>query len=268
MFGPKERDQLLARSIRQLQQDERIEAAVVTGSIGAGRADRWSDIDITCLVADDADCAAVAADWVGRIYAELDVAHHYEVAFESTLVRGLLLESGLLLDLAVTPAADFSVWAPVRVAFDRTGRATAAAASMQPWAPEPDWTGQAGFGFHDVIHSATAAVRGRGWRSLFYLQRVRNRTLILASERHGWDADDFTRVDDLPAGEREPLLASLVDELEPRGLLRALDVAARAFLLELERGTPEIATKLRPVLLSFVAEARGAVEQSGVPTVR
>jgi predicted nucleotidyltransferase len=256
-FTPAERDDVLTGVAAQFENDDRIEAAVVTGSLGAGNADRWSDIDLALLVGEGHDCPAVADDWISRLYAELSVVHHYEAAFDTTLVRGMLLDSGLLLDLAFTPAPDFSIWAPVRVLFDRTGRATALAAAPVPWAPTPDWAGQAGFGFHDVIHCATAAARGRPWRALFYLQRVRNRTLSLASERHGWDAAEFARVDELPPAERDPLLASLVSDLEPAALLAALDSATRSFLAELQRGDPRLAARLEPVLLQFVALVQG-----------
>ena len=62
----------------------------------------------------------VTDDWVFLVYREWPVAHHYETAFGSTLVRGFLLETALVTDLAFTPSADLSIWAPVRVAFDRT----------------------------------------------------------------------------------------------------------------------------------------------------
>ena len=189
MFTASDRDATLARAIELLQADPRIEAALVTGSIGRGEADRWSDFDLAAVVADGQSAEKVAADWDAISYREWPVAHHYETAFGTTLVRGYLLENGLLADLAFIPVADLSVWAPVTVAFDRGGSVTAKAKNRQAWSPSPDWRGEAGFAFHDVLHACVAANRGRGWQSLFYLQRIRTRTLALASERHGWDAD-------------------------------------------------------------------------------
>ena len=172
------------------------------------------------VVGEGEDCEAVAGDWIERMYRELPVAHHYRTAFGTTVVPGFLLENGLEVDLAFTPSAEFSVWAPVRVAFDRTGVATRAAETPESWSPTPDWSGEAGFAWHDVLHACVAANRGKPWRSLYYLQRVRNRTLVLASERHGFDSDEFTHVDELPATDRDPLLGSLVSDLERTSLLR------------------------------------------------
>jgi predicted nucleotidyltransferase len=253
LFTPADRDATLERAAALLEADPRIEAAVITGSTGAGRADRWSDVDLDAIVVDGADCEAVTADWVKRIYEEFPVAHHYETAFGSTLVRGFLLTNALLLDMAFTPVADFSVWAPVRLVFDRRGAVTATAEHPEPWSPTPDWRGDAGFAFHDVLHTWSAAQRGRLWQSLYFLQRVRNRTLALASERHGHDSDEFRHVDDLPPDERDPLLASLTGELERETLLRALGVATRAFLDELRRGDPALADRLGEPLLALLA---------------
>ena len=130
--------------------------------------------------------------------------------------------------LAFTPSAEFSVWAPVRVAFDRTGvAATAAAAAGAVVAHARLARGGA------ASHSTTSCMRAlrrnrdRPWQALYYLQRVRTRTLALASERHGFDADEFRHVDDLPANERDPLLATLVTDLDRASLLGAIEIATR-----------------------------------------
>lgn len=256
IFSPSDRDATLARVLALLEADRRIEAAVITGSLGAGRADRWSDMDVDGVVGEGESCERVAADWTDLIYRELEVAHHYENAFGTTLVRGFLQVNGLLVDLGFTPSADFEVWAPVRVVFDRTGTATKAAEAWQPWSPTPDWRGEAGFAFHDVLHACVAANRGKHWQSLFYLQRIRNRTLALAAERNGLDADEFKRVDELPPGDRDPLLTSLITDLERASLLGAIEVATRAFLQELRRGDPTLADRLAPPLLTFVHASR------------
>ncbi|MGH2778610.1 MAG: hypothetical protein ACRDJB_08160 [Actinomycetota bacterium] len=55
-----------------------------------------------------------------------------------------------------------------------------------------------------------------------------------------------------PPAEREPLEETLVGSLEPQRLLQALQVATRAFISELERGDPALATRLKDPLLHFV----------------
>lgn len=259
IFTPYDREVALTRVLKLGSADRRLDAAVLTGSMGSRRADRWSDIDIAFMVAELESSEVVAADWVERFYRELPVAHHYETAFGTTLVRGFLMDNGLEVDLAFTPSADFTVWAPVRVIFDRTGHATRAAEFPEPWSPTPNWAGEAGFAWHDVLHGCLAIVRGRPWQALFYLQRLRNRTLSLASERHGLEADEFKHVDDLPTHERDPLLATLVEHLDPSSLIKAMEAATRAFLDELNKGDEALAARLTPPLSAFLQASREAV---------
>ena len=261
MFSDADRDAALERAIALLKDDERVEAIVMTGSLGRGEGDRWSDIDLLGVIAEHADVEEVTAEWEALVYREWPVAHHYATEFGSTRVRGFLLRDGLLLDLAFTPIGDFEIWAPVRVLFDRTGRATAVAEKVTTWTPTPDWQGEAGFTAHDIIHATSAARRGRLWQSVYFLQRIRNRTLALASERHGWDSDDFTRVDDLPDEETQPLETTLVAGLERDGLLDAIGQVTRAFLNELARHDRDLADRLGEPLLAIVTEQMDAAKE-------
>jgi predicted nucleotidyltransferase len=256
MFTTADRDAVLDRAVQLLAEDHRIEAAVLTGSLGRGTGDRWSDIDLDAVITAGAERATVAAEWEELAYREWPVANHYATEFGATLVRGFLLRDALLLDMAFTPIEEFAAWAPVRVLFDRTGRTTATASSWKEWSPTPDARVEAGFAAHDVLHATVAANRRRRWQSLYYLQRIRNRTLSLASERHGWDSDDFTRVDDLPADEIGTLEDTLVATLDRDALLGAVDIAARAFLTELGRHDRALADRLSEPLLEIVTASR------------
>lgn len=256
LFSIADREAVLNRAVELLEADARVEAAVITGSIGRGSSDRWSDFDLDAVLADGVDAEPFAAEWDALAYREWSVAHHYVTSFGATLVRGYLLRNGLLADLAFTPIGNFSVWAPVNVAFDRSGRVTALATAPQPWSPTPDWRGEAGFAAHDVLHASVAARRGRPWQALYFLGRIRNRTLALASERHGHDSQDAAHVDDLPPDDLEPMIRTLVADLDATTLLAAIETATRAFLTELRRGDPELADGLSEPLLLLVTEER------------
>jgi predicted nucleotidyltransferase len=252
LYTPEERDQIARQVSRLLGDDGRIEGVVVVGSL-AGRSDRWSDIDIGVVVRDDEELAAVTADWVENLCELLPIVHHFETAFGDTLVRGFLLENLLELDLAFEQAERFSIWGPARVVFDRSGRVTDAAnAPDQGKLHTSDRAGEAGFAWHDILHACTAVRRGRPWQGLWYMERVRNRTLKLAQERRGFYADFFDYVDDLPVEELTPLEDALVDSLAPESLLGAIEVATRAFLAELRHGEPALADRLEGPLLEFV----------------
>jgi predicted nucleotidyltransferase len=261
MFTEADRDAALARAVELLTGDRRVEAVVLTGSLGREEGDRWSDLDLDAVIADDADVETVTTDWDDIAYREWDVVHHYATEFGTTRVRGFLLRDALLLDLAFQPVGDFEAWAPVKVLFDRGGRVTQVAEEWTPWSPTPDWKGEAGLAAHDVLHACVAANRGRAWQSVYFLQRIRNRTLTLASERRGFDADDFVHVDDLPGDETKSLEATLVGTLEPEGVLDAIDRATRAFLAELGRHDHDLSERLAEPLLAIVGSSKELHEQ-------
>jgi predicted nucleotidyltransferase len=252
LFTLEEREETAERVSRVLSDDSRVEGVVVVGSL-AGQADRWSDIDLEVVVADYEGLATVTADWVGRLYELLPVVHHFETAFGETLVRGFLLENLLEIDLAFERAGRFSIWGPARVVFDRSGRVVDAATdALAQGEPESaDRALEAGFAWHDVLHACTAVRRGRPWQGLWYLERIRNRTLKLAQERRGFYAEFFDYVDDLPLEELRPLEDTLVFSLDPASLLGAIEVATRAFLAELAHGEPALADRLEDPLLEF-----------------
>jgi predicted nucleotidyltransferase len=267
LFTPEEREETAERVSRALGDDSRVEGVVVVGSL-AHQADRWSDIDLEVVVADGEELAAITSDWVGYLYELLPVVHHFETAFGETLVRGFLLENLLELDLAFERAERFSIWGPARVVFDRSGRvadaanalaanalaanALAANALAQGEPESADRAGEAGFAWHDVLHACTAVRRGRRWQGLWYLERVRNRTLKLAQERRGYYAEFFDYVDDLPLEDLRLLEDTLVVSLDPASLLGAIEVATRAFLAELGHDEPALAERLEGPLLEFV----------------
>ena len=251
LFTPEEREETAERVSRVLSDDSRVEGVVVVGSL-ADQADRWSDIDLEVVVGGDEELEAVSADWVGRLYELLPVVHHFETAFGETLVCGFLLENLLELDLAFERAERFSIWGPSRVVFDRSGRATDVAKALTQGEPESaDRAHEAGFAWHDVLHACTAVRRGRPWQGLWYLERVRNRTLKLAQERRGFYAEFFDYVDDLPLEELRPLEDTLVFSLDPASMLGAIEVATRAFLAGLRHDEPALAERLEGPLLEF-----------------
>ena len=252
-----ERQTTTERLVQLLSPDDRIAAVVLVGSAAGGKTDRWSDIDLEVAVEPAADTAEVAADWVKRMYTDFDVAHHFEVSFGTTLVRGFLLKGGLEVDLSFESIDELSVWEPARLLFDRSGAGAAAVARPSSWeAKPPDYAGESGGAWHDVLHACAAVERARPWQAVFYMQRVRNRALSLASERHGAYADFFDYVDDLPIEEREPLESSLVGSLAAGELIAAVDSATRGYLAELRRGDPALADRLEPPLIEMITAFR------------
>ena len=105
-----------------------------------------------------------------------------------------------------------------------------------------------------------AANRGRPWQSVYFLQRIRNRMLSLASERRGLDSQDFVHIDELPQDETFPLEATLVPNLERDVLLDAIELATRAFLEELARHDQALADRLAEPLVDLISASKADKE--------
>jgi hypothetical protein len=72
--GQTDRDALLVRLTAALRADERIRAAWLTGSLGRGSGDRYSDVDVLVAVA-DADRPALLDDWSGLADSVAPIVH-------------------------------------------------------------------------------------------------------------------------------------------------------------------------------------------------
>jgi hypothetical protein len=90
--------ELYERSVDVLRADERIEDVRVSGSIGAGTADRWSDLDLE-IIAADAHRDAVIGDW------PVWLAEITPTVFARTPIAPFVINSvtdtGLTFDIAV-----------------------------------------------------------------------------------------------------------------------------------------------------------------------
>jgi predicted nucleotidyltransferase len=231
LFTPEDRDETAARVLALLREDERVERTELGGSLAAGSADRWSDVDVDVTLAEGVDPGVVADDWIARAYEVLPVVHHFAVAFGAVHVRGLLLESLLEVDVSFEPPVD----------------------QDDDW-PRPDAGAEAGFGWHDVLHAGVAIARGRPWRAQYYIGLLRWRTLTLATERLGIDFCEYKGVDDLPVEVLGPLEAAFPRSLEAVDLSGAARAATGAFLGELRHVRPDLAGRLEPRLLAFLDE--------------
>ncbi len=63
LFSIADRDRIRDRVLQVARSDARLVAGAVVGSLALGEGDRWSDLDLTFAVADDAPVAAVLEDW-------------------------------------------------------------------------------------------------------------------------------------------------------------------------------------------------------------
>ena len=134
LFRPEERQAVAERLLELLRADGRVAEAMLAGSLAAGTADEYSDLDLTIVARPDVDLSALADEWVERLRGELPVLGTFEVWFGRP-VRGLLLDNLLEIDLDFTREA-----VPNEDEGDPAER-------------------EAGLAWHDILHAAVALRR-------------------------------------------------------------------------------------------------------------
>jgi predicted nucleotidyltransferase len=198
------------RVLELARADPRIVAAATTGSIAAGTADEWSDVDVAFGVDGDLPLA----DWTALVEREWGIVHWWDLPFRTAVYRVFLLhEPALELNLAFFPQADFASHGPdFALEFGD-------AAEGEP--PQPDARLLDGLVWHHVLHARTALRRGQLWRAEYMLHELRDVLVERASGRAQYRAVDRLS---------PPFLARLEQavprSLEHDELLRAVRAAA------------------------------------------
>ena len=205
MFTIGQRDALRERVMRLAAEDERVVAGALVGSLAVDAGDRYSDVDLTFAVADDAEVAIVLEGWTRSMTDELEAVHLADLTRGLTTYRVFLLPDALQLDLSMTPAAAFRPAGPrFRLLFGET--------SDEPGEPPQPAVGDLfistpaiardifGWGVIYALHARACIERGRTWQAEHYVGAVRDHALSLACVLHGQPAAQARGYDDLPAG--------------------------------------------------------------------
>lgn len=244
MFTPEQRDAARNYVLDLARSDPRVTAGALTGSAAVGAVDAWSDIDLAFGIADGSPIEAVLADWTAVFRRDLGALHYWDLRSGPSIYRVFLLPSGLEMDLAVTPQAEFGARGPqFRPLFGPTRQ-------VEP-APPPEVHYLIGLGWHHVLHARSAIERGKPWRAAYWIGELRNHIIELACRRLGEDSFHARGVDRLPAAVTESLTATLVRALDAAELRRALAAATVWFIGELVAWDAALAARLTPLLHEF-----------------
>ncbi len=246
MFTAEQRDQVRQRVLALAQSDPRVIAGAFTGSLAFGNGDEWSDIDVAFGIAEGIPPEAILEDWTQVLVREWGVLHHFDLRFGSSVYRVFLLPSGLEVDVAATPAEDFGARGPTfRALFGPTRQLEAR--------PQPKASSLIGLCWHHVLHVRACIERHKLWQAEYWLSELRHHLLELACLRVGENALEGRSFDRLPSGVREPLAEALVRSLTAAELRRALAVATRCLIAELEAWDSPLCARLSPLLHEFGA---------------
>jgi hypothetical protein len=239
MFTVEQRDALRERVLGLAEEDERVVAGALVGSLAVDGADRFSDLDLTFGIADHVRVADVLDDWARTLIDELDAVHLAELERGPTTYRVFLLPDALQLDLSMTPAARFRPAGPrFRLLFGET--TAGESETSTPPAPPGDLFISTpavaedifGWGVIYALHARACIERGRVWQAEHYVGAVRDHALSLACLRQGLPAVQARGYDDLSAETLARFEHAHVSAIDPGALRAALAISVLALMRE------------------------------------
>ncbi|HEY7020159.1 MAG TPA: hypothetical protein VH349_03515 [Ktedonobacterales bacterium] len=236
MFTVEQRDALRDRVLRLAEEDERVVAGAVVGSLALGGGDRYSDLDLTFGVADHTPVAEALTDWTRTLADEFDAVHLVDLERSPTIYRVFLLPDALQFDLSMMPAAQFRPAGPrFRLLFGEiaAGESAVFTPTGGLFIPTPVIAGDLfGWGVIYALHARSCIERGRLWQAEHYVGAVRDHGLSLACLREGLPAAQARGYDDLPTETLARFADTHVGATEPGALRVALAASVRALLHE------------------------------------
>ena len=252
MFTVEYRDQVRDRALAMAAADPRVVAGAVVGSMAHSEGDRWSDLDLTFAVADDASLSDTLEDWTRQLVAEFEAMQLFDLPAGASIYRVFLLPGCLQFDLSFTPASAFGASGPqFRLLFG--------AAVERPFQPPPSAHELFGYAAHNALRARFCVERGRFWQAEYWISGARDYALSLACLRRDLSPHHGRGFDALPAGVRATFADALVRSLERAELLRALSMVITGLLGEAAQASEAaaLAAQAEPQLRELTREWEG-----------
>ncbi len=225
MFTTEYRAQLRSELLEYARRDKRLSGAAITGSAAEDREDRWSDIDLAFGVVDPSLVPDVLSDFTAFMYDRHGALFHHDVRAGAWIYRVFFMPGTLQVDLAFVAQSEFRpLGSTFRLVF---GEAKAA----NPF-PRPVPNDIIGLAWLHALHARSCILRGKFWQAEYMISAVRDHVMTLACIRHGLPSAHGRGMDSLPESITRQLLGSLVRELDPHELWRALEVVVQGLVTE------------------------------------
>lgn len=240
MFTVEERRRVREKLLEKARKDERLVAGAEIGATADGGGDRWSDVDLTFGVADDATTDQVLADWTSDLAATFAAVHLFDLTLLSSVYRVFLLPGNLQVDLSFTPRAEFG-------ALGSKFTLLFGSAVERTFLTPPSAAHIFGLGVHHAVRARICIERARVWQAEYWISGVRDQALALACRLRDLEPGVGRGFDNLPADVLAPIEAALVRSLERSELMRALDCAIDC-LLSIAADRPELASGIEDQL--------------------
>ncbi|MEO6236939.1 MAG: nucleotidyltransferase domain-containing protein [Vicinamibacterales bacterium] len=216
----------------------------MVGSLANQPGDRWSDLDLTFAVGEEAGILEVLDDWSERLVEEFEAVRLFDLPSGGAIYRVFVLRGCLQFDLSFSPAAQFGAIGPeFRLLF---GTAT-----EKPFIGRPSASELFGYAVHHAVRAHVCIERQRYWQAEYWISSLRDNAMSLACRRLGLPAYYGRGFDELPENVRRAFADALVRSLDRAELLRALHHAVAALLRERDEAG-DLPASIEPRLREFI----------------
>jgi hypothetical protein len=241
VFTVEDRRHAHERVLALAEDDPRVVAGAVVGSLALSDGDSWSDLDLTFAVVDGVAVGEVLEDWTRTVEAELGGVRLFDLPSGRSIYRVFLLPGCLQFDLSFTPAAEFGATSPrFRLLFG-------SAVERQPL-EQPNAHELFGYAVHHALRARFSIERGRVWLAEYWVTSLRDYALSLACVGRGLAASYGRGFDDLPAEVLARFEGALVRSVDRGELLRALRVGIDGLLYVAGERGDLVASQLRELV--------------------
>lgn len=238
LYTAADRDRVRVRVFELADADARVVSGAAVGSLTTEAGDRWSDLDLTFGVAEDASVLEVLEDWSTAIEDELGGVQLFDLPSGPSIYRVFLMPGCLQFDLSFTPQAEFGATSPrFQLLFGTIG--------VREHTPPPDRYELFGYGVHHAVRSRFAIERGRSWYAEYWTAELRHYAMHLACLNRDLPARYGRAFDELPEDVRVRFAGAIARSLDRDELLRAFRVALDGFIAESKELAAPVEADLR-----------------------
>jgi hypothetical protein len=223
LFTVQERNRIRDQLLELAKADSRIVSAAFVGSSSSG-GDRWSDLDLTFGISEEADFSKVLEDWTESCEKKFQAVKLFDLISGPSTYRVFLFSGNLQVDLSFTTSKEFGSIGPK---FQILWGTYIERKRSPP--PTPDYL--FGFAVHHLVRARICIERGRLWQAEYWISEARYYALTLACLQQGLETANGRGFDALPVEIKQLFSEALVSSLTKKDLLRALSKTLSDLLL-------------------------------------
>lgn len=205
-YSENDRNIILGKVSEWLEKHKSVLAVILVGSGAKGFRDRFSDIDFTAALDDNADIDGFLSEYQEYLSSEFDVMINNRVPCRPLAVA--VLDNLLEIDISAVFLHELrAVRESWKVLRDRSGQAESI--MQRTWNErmsadmskrvDSEFNGAAWGFWHYLIYAATAVKRGDLWRACWEIQYVRDMIVELTGLQSGLEAKRYRDVKTFPA---------------------------------------------------------------------